>query len=1002
MMARIFENRFVLIWLTILWSVVGAVMYDRMPLELLPGSSDERYAMIFPSDGNVSTQSSERLIEATKRAISQLGVPTQYSVESNSKRVLVVVNPSQSTKGFKLRLEKAMTQALGESHRSDRFVVVRLTAASSAVMTIAIASKDKSNRSLPRLSSTIDSQVIPRLDTIAGVARLEVAGLPDTSKTYSPIIEGQLETKNSTIALVERLSDYLKPSQVIAAASGAQVELESLIRRQKLDDITLAKPDGPTAQTRVSGVLASKNVDAQVAQPSLLNGDDVALISIFRQDYAFDIDVSGAVHAFIKEFNSTNTEFELVVVNDVADYIRAAGKNVTNNLRDGTLLTCLCVLIFVRSMKKTLLIALSIPISVLMAFPIMSAFGMSRNLMTMAGVTLAVGIVVDAALSVIQDMEEHLEAGKAPLVSALKSARANLLPLAITALTTLAVFVPILFLDGLVGTLFYDLSLTFIIAQLTSFVAAVFITPAIAALLYEKIPFQKVTFKPYAPWERTKESLERVTRAILSSSTASGVVSVSFLLGVVWSFSIIPAQEFLPRGRSGEYRFVAQLGEDVLPPGRLALLHKADKALEDLGFETRIVNYDAGRIVGDFKANGTEEVAKVEATLAKDLAPYRVIVSEKNPLDSQSSEGADLEFYIPIDVHANKRAEFKVEIERTVGVRDQLWSQDVKETALLVNKQDARFVSNLVPLSLFGKFWQLSSASFPIGLELGEKAKVINFAKVEAELRTNPFGTNLLPNAPSTYAEGMAKFPVRSYYLDGRAVEKVTIAVRGRTSTEVANDIKTHAHRIGIEMDMGESVKENEASMRSLFACLGFAIILIFGILFAQNQSMITSIIVMFTFVWGPLGAFPGLVLHNETLNGSALVGFILLAGTIINNGILLMDLVSRYRKRQMSPVDCCIQAMNERALNVIVTSLTTIFGMLPMVFDTGEGSQMYRALSIVVVYGTFVSTPISLIGIPCLVTFFGSTKEAYERLRLKLLIAATFQARSHERKGTT
>jgi AcrB/AcrD/AcrF family len=227
------------------------------------------------------------------------------------------------------------------------------------------------------------------------------------------------------------------------------------------------------------------------------------------------------------------------------------------------------------------------------------------------------------------------------------------------------------------------------------------------------------------------------------------------------------------------------------------------------------------------------------------------------------------------------------------------------------------------------------------------------------------------------------------YSLGGDFRAKMSVDIDGRPSGAVEADVQALAKDMAIPFEWHPRSAENRDGFLKLLLCLLSAVAIIAAIILFQTRSFAVTMVVLFTFLWGPIGSMPGLLLHGESLSASALVGFILLAGTIVNNGILLVDLIGKNRNTQMEPIAACIQAARERALPVIITSLTTVLGTLPLVFETGAGSQMYRGLAIVVVYGTIVSTPISLYGVPSLFLLLSDLREAVSRRLLRVRINA-------------
>jgi hypothetical protein len=455
---------------------------------------------------------------------------------------------------------------------------------------------------------------------------------------------------------------------------------------------------------------------------------------------------------------------------------------------------------------------------------------------------------------------------------------------------------------------------------------------------------------------------------------------------------------------ANEFRALAPEASRLENP--LDFARKIDSSLRKMGAENRLVVVDSQGLRADFSIPESQNSSQrsMEEFLNNEAKPFRTIISTRNPIDVESTNSRDLEFFIPLN--ANEREQFKQDVENIDGVANVQWSTEHKEMHSTFNDASPSLLTLPAPP---GKTWDIvrfSHTSTLVGANIPwdentrtQKPHLVWRSTDNTDAKSHP----ILNASTITKREDLihnAKSANKSTVIvNGEKVESVVLKLRGKTVSEVSSQLERIKDKHGMKIVWGVSKLESERNIRNLAISFLIAAIAILIILYWQNRSAAITTVIMCTFIWGLIGAFPGLVIHKETLNSSAIVGFILLAGTIVNNGILLMELVVRSRNAQQSPAFSCLSAVSQRTLPVLITALTTAVGMLPMVWDTGEGSQMYRGLSIVVVYGTVVSTPVSLLGIPSIYLMLYDAKEIFGKFRLRFSILLTTKSRDAARE---
>ena len=755
------------------------------------------------------------------------------------------------------------------------------------------------------------------------------------------------------------VNDVIHKEQMIG--SEARVSFEPMI------NLEMMRLGFPTTRNKASytGLLQKlrktpgvSSVDLSESESAWDEGGSYYLATVKMTSEGSLTEISKAVRAALPR--------EVVVLNDDASYVLSSEENLLENVYGGTLLTIVCVFAFVRKLSSTLIVGLSIPMCVLLTIPFLFGMGISNNIMSMAGLALSVGIVVDASLSVVDEFEENMKTGKyLPIQAAHKTVQETFIPLFVATLAASAVFAPILFLEGRVGELFADLSLAVVISNFIGLLVSMIVVPSIlattkteqsigtarksgvaeASVVRSRRAF--VLFQQFAL--RLKKIWTRIFDVVVGSPLLSLVFVCMSFLSVAVVLRDIPPMDFLPPPKQG-----LSVVELQLPPMSVQKVTS-----EQLG-------KDAQKLIGvlqEFKAEGvrvqrvgaklaahykisTTQIAPLEESLRKTFEGYGVYADLDNPLKPFGRQDQDVEFFL--DGPSNKITEMILRLREMPGSHRISLASEEKEQH------------------------ENQSWNLPSEVEFGQK---------KADLRR-------FSDDPVFRVEGAKTAEHTSQtqrFWNNIPVDYATVRLGGeQTALSFDEKLKKSAEKYGVVVKETLSAEEAADSMIGLVWCLLAAVAIISLVLWVQSKSVFRTFVILATFLWAPLGAIPGLAIHGESLNGSALVGFILLAGTIVNNGILLMERIEKNLQQQMSPLEAARLGVEERSLNVVITGLTTILAMLPMIFGGEEGAQMYKSLSVVVVYGTIASTPISFLGIPALLTVRNFILSSIETWKLR------------------
>jgi HAE1 family hydrophobic/amphiphilic exporter-1 len=984
------EKRFTLLWLALMGCLAGLIVYGDMPLELMPSSSTTPYVVVFPHLAGPPEKGLQRDQEVMDAVLASAGLSVPLLGEASPLGSRWIFSVAQKSKVSKDDLHELLAQALAFRQRPPWF---HLHAAG--------------------------PEEVPSLEIIVRPKMQDQSELLDWSHSLALELEGAESVGRAMVAGAPRALVVAESNPFVAAGGSPLGDaLSSLVMDvgqpvggvDALGRSLLAESWWSSQDPATSAWHLHPRVDWQNSEV-LMDGRRSTVILVWRSPGFSDIDASQAVRKVL--LGSEGGAFEAIITHDSSRYISESQENVLSNLLMGTLLTCVCVLLFVRYFWSTALVSLSIPMALVLTIPVLHVLGISRNVMSLAGAALGVGLVVDATLGTVASFNERLRLGFLPYLCAIHSIRENQIPLLVISLSTLAVFTPILFLDGMVGSLFWDLSLTVIVGQVVGFFVSVYLMPGLACLLHESREshlFVRASTRSNQEPSPRSSTMTSTLGGFLGNTGAMVVFQIALFGGVLLCAWQAPPSEFLPVAQEQRFSAVVQLGQQTQDDTQKNLAQRVDRFLSEAGFTERFLQRSAESVLVTARHPGAMDVAAMSRDFARVFYPLRAGIHRINPLDPRSRLGHDIEAFFNKATPVGDLRRLDEALRQIPGVVTTQGSWNDELALAVVPHQASPLDAAWVPSSKVMTVQRLLNDSTPLGLLAHEPTQRIaerrpwyghsaffkgeDYGPVTLEFMSdqkdqlNLGGSVVVPRALAERGVATTVVPAVAHSVNGRMSYRYSIDVEGRPSGAIESELVVLAKKMGLELEWHPSTADNLEGFRNLLLCLAAALLIIALIILLQTRSLGLTIIVLATFLWGPLGSVPGLIAHGEALSASALVGFILLAGTIVNNGILLVNQVVRNRLAQMDPVTSCIEAVRARSMPVIITSLTTILGTLPLVFETGAGSQMYRGLAIVLVYGTLVSTPVSLIGVPSLVILFGRLREHGARIRLKAHIA--------------
>ncbi|MBL7157504.1 MAG: efflux RND transporter permease subunit [Candidatus Omnitrophica bacterium] len=739
---------------------------------------------------------------------------------------------------------------------------------------------------------------------------------------------------------------------------------------------------------------------------SRYKGEENISVSIQKQAQVNTLQVVNRVKEALDVIRTeAPDDIKIQIVSDQSKFIKDAINGVRDAAFQGGILAFLVLLLFLRNVRSSIIVTFSIPISIIAIFTLMYWGKLSINMMSLGGLALGVGMLVDSAIVVLENITRHKELGEDDKAASITGA--NEVSNAITAstFTTVVVFFPMVFVVGIAGQIFKQLAFTVIF----SLVASLFVALTLIPLLVSRKDRKAEKKHSEASTQKDFALLRFYENALLNFLRVKKIGLFVVLLIFLGSlFLFIPLdKELMPKIDQGQFMVKVDL-----PSGtRLEITDRVAKRIEEYLTGLPYVE-DISSIVGSTRGKEAKDVlqrlgshqAEIRLTLKKKrkIKTQEAVQSIKNHMEVIGIEGADVDFILqesifsaaveesapiiveikgqnmPILTKITEKLMKKIEkIKGVYGVKTDM-PEPSPEAKVFINKDKA----SLYNLSVFdiAQTAQIGLKGY-IASQLKEKGQEIDIRVRLREKDRDDFNklSRLQVHSPDghvvplfTVAKfGKGKGPSEIKRLDQERTILILANIFKRPLKDVISDITKAINKLDIPADFtvklaGESEEMNE-SFNSLIFALVFSIILVYMIMAAQFESFFQPFIIMVTVPLSIIGVVLALFVTGTSVNVVAFLGVIMLGGIVVNNGIVLIDYVNLLRAQGKSVYDSVVEASKARLRPILMTAMTTILGLVPMALAIGEGSELRSPLAISVIGGLFVSTFLTLLVVPAI-----------------------------------
>lgn len=743
-----------------------------------------------------------------------------------------------------------------------------------------------------------------------------------------------------------------------------------------------------------------------------INGDAGILITVQKQTGYSTGDVADRLQEKFDELMAEDETLSIIPLSDQGIYIDMVMNSIFSSLIWGAVLAVLILLVFLKDFRPTFVIACSIPISLIAAIVCMYFSGVTLNIISLSGLALGVGMLVDNSIVVIENIYRMRSEGKSQKEAAIEGAKEVAAAIMASTLTTVCVFVPIVFTEGITRQLFVDMGLTIAYSLLSSLVIALTVVPAMSAGMLKKTKEQKEG----KIFSAILKGYEKILRLALRFKPIVFIAVVALLI-ISAVASMSRGTAFMPEMES------TQITVSVTMPNGTPLTETAavtDKVVERICTLEDVEDVGAmasssgmGMLMGggnsatnetqiyvtlkEDKKLSNDEIAEKINGFTADIEEAEIVVNTSS-MDMSALGGSGISIQIrgqnmdTLQQIAQEVAAIVESTEGTTEVSDGL--EDSSEELRILISRDKAIEHGLTVAQVYQQLAaKLADATSSSALETNAKEYDIYVTNAQDTALTRQTVKELtidVTNQDGTKEEiplkDIATFETKqSPNSINRSEQSRYIAVSasiadGYNIGLVSNDLEEKLNQYelpdGYTLVMsGENETINEA-MGQVMLMLLLAVILMYLIMVAQFQSLLSPFIIMFTIPLAFTGGFLGLYLSGSEVSVIAMIGFVMLSGIIVNNGIVLVDYTNQLRAGGMAKKDALIEAGITRLRPVLMTALTTILALSTMVFSHDMGSEMSKPMAIVTIGGLVYGTLLTLIVVPCIYDIFQREKK--------------------------
>ncbi|MGM9775044.1 MAG: efflux RND transporter permease subunit [Candidatus Egerieousia sp.] len=1020
-------------------AIFGIFSYLSIPIDLLPHIESNSIMVITAYPGASALDVENNVSKPIENRLN--GVSYLKHISSSSKENISIVtcefqygrDVEAATNDVRDKLEMVKS-SLPDGVESP--IIFKFGSDDIPIIILSVTAQE----SMPGLYKILDDKVVNELARVNGVGSVSLTGIPEREvkvlcdpyklDAYNLTIEGI-----GSVIAAENRNIPAGSLEIGSNTFSIRVQKE-FVSSEELKNIIVARKNG--ANVYLKDVARIEDGLQERSQESWINGKKGGMIVIQKQTGENSVNIAKKVKALVPELEKQlPSDIKLGVIIDTSDNIVNTISSLTETIFITLLVVAFVVFLFLGRWRATLIIVITIPISLLSSLVYLFATGNTLNIISMMALSVAIGMVVDAAIVVLENISSHIDSGSAPKQAAIYATNEVAMAVMASSLTTICVFFPMTLISGLSGILFRQLGWIVTIIITVSTFAALALTPMMCSVMLKKDGRKNDGWLYNIFFKHVNKGLEALSvgyAKVLDWSVRHRksvvVIAAVVLVGVFALFGPKVKTEFMPQQDNARISVQVELPVGTRQEITRNLALELDSLfrvkypeIKRIGLSEGVADTD--NTFASMQTNGShiinmnislysiEErkrtIFEISDMMMQDLMSYPQIRKfDVNAGGSRGSSGgqqmAEIEIY-GYDFNATDAMAAKVtEMFKSIdGVKQVVVSReeyvpeyqvDLDREKVAVNGLTTAEVSSYLRNRINGAVaseYREQGDEYDIRVRYAPEYRQ-SISDIENMTIYNSQGKAIKIRELGNVIEAMTPPTIQRKDRE-RYVTVSSPVPAGMASSDfnaaIASKINADPLPDGITWKFGGTYDDQTESFSDLGILLVLIVILVFIVMAAQFESLTYPFVIMFAVPFGFVGVILGLVLTGTPISIMGMVGAIMIVGIVVNNGIVLLDYANLNREKGMGVIRAVVDSGHSRLRPVLMTTLTTVLGMIPLAIGTGEGAEMWRGMGIVVAWGLSVSSLVTLILVPVLYSIFAANGIKNQRKKWAKLKAA-------------
>jgi hydrophobic/amphiphilic exporter-1 (mainly G- bacteria), HAE1 family len=1018
-----------ILMMTVALLIFGFVSLPKLAVELYPELNLPVAVVVTTVEGGTPAEVEKlvtRPIEEALGTVPNVDKIMSNSIEGASQVILQFnwgTNMDQATLDMRDKVD-LIRGILPDNAKSPR--ILKLDPNSQPIMTFSLTGEED----IVKLKAIAEDTIKPHLERIDGVASVGVSG------GQEKIVEVVLDP-NRLAAYgigIDQIQQALMATNV-SGSSGVIRQGDTKLSIRVDGEYDTVTDIGETPIHVQNGSIALKNLATvnetykDVTQKAYMNGMPSVGLTITKASGGNTIEVADAVNRELEALKQMlPPNVKLTTILDSSTFIKDSIYTVGEHALLGGVFSIIILFLFLNSFRSMLIVSIVIPISVVATFCLMYFTGQTINMISLAGLTLGLGSLVDFAVVILENIFRYREQGKGMMEAARLGSREVGTAVMASALAQIAVFAPIVFVEGLASELFGPLALTVVYSHIAALLASLTLVPMLSSRWLKRVPHTEgeavANYRGLNPvmwfnkgFNKIARGYGRLLKWALGHRKTVFALTIALFVGAIALTGGVGA-EFIPKMDQGQISISIKLPNGTMLQETEKVVAEVEQRVKDLPemeqLYTSIGSSGGPALIASAMSNqaqlqiklvpkdqrsvSTEQVTEQLRERLADISGAEIEVTELD--QSGGPMGAPLEVSLRgdnLDVLEDISSIIAGEIKQVPGTRNVTTSLEEtrQEVQVLVDPKKASLyglTTSQVLSNVRTAFDGMTVTTYQTGDDqidvkiMLPKSYQDDISYLQQLRIPTASGAQV---ALSSVAE-IVKKDVPQLIKRSNQSREVTISsdIVGRDLNSVSNDVMAKLNALslpdGYTLEFGGQSKEMAESFGSLGLAIILSIVLVYMVMASQFESLFTPFVIMFSIPPTFIGVVVGLLTTGYPLSVPALIGYILLIGIVVNNAIVLIDYVNQLRKRGVERNEAILQAGPIRLRPILMTSLATILAIMPLAFGGGEGNESMAPMAVVVIFGLSFSTLITLVLIPVVYTWFDDLGQKWRNRKEK------------------